>query len=207
MRTEEQLPLFPLEVVLFPDSSLPLHIFEERYKLLINKCVTEESEFGINCTTDGKVATVGCSAGVTKVVRRFGDGRMDVIVQGRRRYLLDHYDTARALYLVGYVRFFEQTDESPDLDLARETIRLYNAVIGLAYKSSTYPISIEKIPDHVSFVIAQKSGLQLLQRQHLLELSSENERLTMLQTHLRDLLPKLQEAQEIERVIRGNGYL
>lgn len=207
MKSVELLPLFPLEVVLFPDSSLPLHIFEERYKLLINKCVREESEFGINCIAEGRVTPVGCSARVTNIVRRFDDGRMDVEVRGRRRFVLERYDSAKAVYLVGYVRFIEHTEEAMDTDLARETIRLYNEVIDMAYKSPTFWVSVEKIPDRVSFVLAQKSGLHLSQRQHLLELSSENERLTMLHLHLHELLPKLKEAENIQCVIRSDGYL
>lgn len=207
MKSVELLPLFPLEAVLFPDSSLPLHIFEERYKLLVNECVREESEFGINCIAQSRIAAVGCSARVTNIVRRFDDGCMDVIIRGRRRFVLDRYEPARARYLVGYVRFFDHTDESMDADLARETILLYNAVVDLAYKSPTYRVSVEKIPERVSFVLAQKSGLQLPQRQHLLELSSENERLTMLHRHLHELLPNLKEAEDIQRVIRCDGYL
>ena len=86
--SEQLLPLFPLQVVLFPHSLLPLHIFEDRYKLLIRECVTEKTEFGINLVQDGTLADVGCTAVVTTIVRRYDDGKMDIVVQGRQRYLL-----------------------------------------------------------------------------------------------------------------------
>src|SRR5512143_3394490 len=84
----EILPLFHLNVVLFPQSQLSLHIFEERYKTLISECITYDSVFGINLIHEQQIRSIGCTASVKEVTKRYDDGRMDIIVEGRRRYTL-----------------------------------------------------------------------------------------------------------------------
>ena len=71
------LPLFPLQVVLFPNSVLPLHIFEDRYKQLINECMAEKQEFGISLVQDNQVAKLGCTAIITQIMKKYDDERMD----------------------------------------------------------------------------------------------------------------------------------
>ena len=87
----EILPLFPLNVVLFPQSQLHLHIFEERYKTLISECITYDSAFGINLVHEHEVRTVGCTAMVREVVKRYDDGKLDIIVEGHRRLHLHNF--------------------------------------------------------------------------------------------------------------------
>ena len=79
------LPLFPLKVVLFPRTELPLHIFEERYKEMIGECVAEGTEFGIVLVLEQGLASTGCTAAIVDVIRKFPDGRMDILVRGQRR--------------------------------------------------------------------------------------------------------------------------
>ena len=87
------LPLFPLDVVLLPQESLPLHIFEERYKEMITECLeaqargAAEEEFGIVFAKDEKMETVGCSAHILEVTQRYEDGRLDIITLGKRKPL------------------------------------------------------------------------------------------------------------------------
>ena len=202
-----ELPLFPLPVVLFPDSALPLHIFEERYKILIGECVDGRREFGINLVQDGKVSRVGCTAVVKEVRKRYPDGRKDIVVVGRRRYTLGEIDSGRAPYFVGAVEFFGSVVDTVDRTLACETIQLYNALIEIVYKDQEHQQSFDQISTEPSFVLAQKAGMDVLQRQHLLELVSENDRLKVLRDYLTDIIPKLETMDEVNRVIRSDGYL
>src|SRR5947209_19237850 len=80
------LPLFPLELVLFPGMALPLHIFEPRYKEMIGECLEHDSAFGIVRAVEDGVAHVGCSAEVVTVVKRYDDGRLDIVTRGLRRF-------------------------------------------------------------------------------------------------------------------------
>ena len=205
--SQELLPLFPLQLVLFPGSSLPLHIFEERYKILINKCIEETKEFGINLFHHNEFQKVGCTAVVTSVTQRYDDGRMDIIVLGRRRYTLLRYDVGRAPYMVGQVQFFVAMPERINKKLAEATVRLYNELVERVYKQQVPQIRIESYEPGLSFVLAQKAGMDLLQRQRLLESTSENERLKMLSSYLSGVIPKLERLGEIERIIQSDGYL
>src|SRR5262249_605876 len=80
------LPLFPLEVVLFPRTVLPLHIFEDRYKEMIGDVLREESEFGVVLARENGIVNLGCTAVVSEVIERHPDGRLDILTTGRRRF-------------------------------------------------------------------------------------------------------------------------
>jgi len=204
---ETWLPLFPLNVVLFPRSALPLHIFEERYKVLINECVERGTPFGVALSRNEGIAEVGCSAVVSSVTRRYEDGRMDVIVGGERRYRMLRYESGRAPYLLGEVEYFGQADETVNADLAASTIDLFNALLVMAYKENCTPLGRDRCESGLSFVIAQKSGLDLSRRQELLEIPGENERLRLLNSYLTDLLPRLTRQEELQRIIKNDGYI
>jgi len=79
----ERIPLFPLNVVLLPGASLPLHIFEPRYKEMVKDCLEEKSEFGMLLALPKGVAKVGCTAEILEVVKSYNDGRMDIVTVGR----------------------------------------------------------------------------------------------------------------------------
>ncbi len=201
------LPLFPLNVVLFPRSALPLHIFEERYKVLINECVERGTRFGIALARDEGMADVGCSAGVSSVTRRYDDGRMDIVVGGENRYRLLRYEAGRAPYLLGEVEYLNEPVEDVNRDLALATVELFNALLVLAYRGSVAPGGLDRIEAGLSFIIAQKAGLDLSRRQELLEMPGENERLKMLNEYLTDLLPRLKRAEDVKRIIKNDGYI
>jgi ATP-dependent Lon protease len=203
----ERLPLFPLQLVLFPGSALPLHIFEDRYKRLINECIASQGEFGISLVQEGGLMTVGCTAAVVAVVHTYEDGRMDIIVEGRRRYRVERVESDAAAYAVGYVRFLETSAETVDPSLTAETITLYNELVARVYRGSVPQINVQASAGDLSFRLAPKAGMDLLERQKLLETPSESDRLKLLRDHLVAVLPKLDQIEEIERVVRTDGYL
>src|SRR4051812_6665768 len=84
----DRLPLFPLGLVLLPEEVVPLHIFEERYKLMIGECLDDGTEFGILWMADDGLREVGCTARVTKLIERMEDGRMNILVQGAEPFRL-----------------------------------------------------------------------------------------------------------------------
>ena len=92
------IPLFPLEVVLFPGQPLPLHIFEERYKVMIRECLAakEQREFGVVLAKPNGIAQVGCTAEVVELVRSYADGRMDIVSAGRRRFEVLFVDQSKS---------------------------------------------------------------------------------------------------------------
>ncbi len=115
MPNEMEIPLFPLRSVLCPGVALPLHIFEERYRLMVNRCIDHGQPFGVVLLRDGR--EVGplrgqvAAVGTTAVIRRAGtypDGRLDIMTVGQQRFRLDEVDNVSQPYLVGQVSLLEE---------------------------------------------------------------------------------------------------
>jgi Lon protease-like protein len=195
------LPLFPLPVVLFPRAPLPLHIFEERYRLMVGAAVRDHSEFGVVLIDDGKVSTAGCTAIVENVVKRYQDGRFDVTTTGRRRYRTLSLNQSKP-YLQAAVEFFDDQDDSPPDAIQLERVaRLGRRVCDILH--SDWPdLEGETQP---SFVIANHLPLDLDFKQQLLVKRSENERLEALADTIDELAQRLARIRDTQRVARTNG--
>ncbi len=109
------IPLFPLRSVLCPGVALPLHIFEERYRLMIGRCIDRDEPFGVVLLKDGgEVGPIDgtiAAVGTTAAIRRAGsypDGRMDILTVGQQRFRLEHIDATSEPYLVGRVRYLDE---------------------------------------------------------------------------------------------------
>ena len=98
------LKLFPLSLVSFPTKIVPLHIFEERYKNLISDCAKDKSEFGIIYQNNNALAEFGCSMKILKIVKKYSDGRMDIITKGRNIFKLNSQLLEGELF-IGDVKF------------------------------------------------------------------------------------------------------
>ncbi len=212
MSETTRIPLFPLSVVLFPQSQIPLQIFEERYKKLISDCVANGTTFGINFIEENKLHSIGCTARVAEVTKRYPDGKMDIVTEGIKRYQIVTVDDpgTQDELLHANVTYLEDKPEDRDVTLANETIKLFNDLCEIAYRGTidtldtTIWSSIEKYP---SFIIAQKSGLEPDQRQALLGITSENERLSIINNFLSQLLPRVRELEKINDLVRNDGYI
>ncbi|HYM12245.1 MAG TPA: LON peptidase substrate-binding domain-containing protein [Bryobacterales bacterium] len=202
MPAELLLPLFPLEVVLLPSATLPLHIFETRYKLMIGEAIQNHSEFGIVLAKDSSLVNVGCTATVEKVIRRYDDGRMDIVTAGRRRFEILFLDEQKP-YLQAAVHFFEDDpDTAPAPPAAQRLAELYENV--LRFLSQTGAPAPEA--GVTTFQAGGCLPLDLEVKQRLLTSRSEAERVTILNEYLEKLLPRLKLAQRAERSARGNGH-
>jgi Lon protease-like protein len=197
------LPLFPLQVVLFPRTVLPLHIFEERYKEMINQCVADKSEFGVVQAGEKGILNTGCSATVERVLKQYSDGRMDVFTVGRRRFEIVLLNDEKA-FLRGAVQFFDDDDEemsSPEL--RSRVLTCYNALRKLD-EGKELPDLNDEDPQ-LSFQVAQ--GLQDLElRQLLLASKSENDRLRQIGDFLPSYLTKQGYLEHMRDVAPRNGH-
>src|SRR5438045_1104634 len=110
-----ELPLFPLHSVLCPGVAMPLHIFEERYRLMIGRCIERREPFGVVLIRDGresgvltnKIAGVGTTA-VIRQAGRYPDGRLDIVTVGGKRFRIKSVDATREPYLVGDVTWLAE---------------------------------------------------------------------------------------------------
>jgi Lon protease-like protein len=200
--------IFPLNIVLFPESAYPLHIFEDRYKLLINKCDKEKIEFGVNYINNQGISHVGCTAIVSDIIQLYPDGRMDVLIAGIERYKILHFSDGKTPYYTAEVVFFADEKEIPDDSALDNCIEIFNQI---ADNINTVKIDKIKINDlktnNPSYFIAQKSGMTPEQRQKLLEIRSENARINILINHLQRLLPIVRDAETVTKIIKNDGYL
>ncbi|MFA6469228.1 MAG: LON peptidase substrate-binding domain-containing protein [Bacteroidota bacterium] len=203
----EILPLFPLNVVLFPQSQLHLHIFEERYRTLISECISYDSVFGINLIHEQEIRTVGCTAAVKEVVKRYDDGRMDIVVEGRRRYELLNFVEAPHPYYSGRISWLEDIAEDVSEDFRTRAVALYNEFVSIVFTGIVPKVGLEDIRKSRGFYLVQKSGMDLIQRQVFLALTSENKRLTFLIQHLESLLPLLASRKTVEELAKNDGYV
>lgn len=212
MDEEAEIPLFPLNVVLFPFSKLPLYIFEERYKKMINECIDSESVFGINLFADRKLYLIGCSASVDKVVNRLETGEMNIITKGLNRYKVNHYELSPEGYYVGKIEFI--TDENSNFDKAKmeKSVIIYNELVQLVYKGNIQKINLSDLKWHdgkrsVAFSMAEKSGLNLHERQTLLEIDNEDKRLEYMLKYFERVVPKIKESDRVSNLIKNDGYI
>jgi Lon protease-like protein len=197
--------LFPLGLVLVPGEIVPLHIFEERYKLLVNERRDGQEEFGIVLSEDEGVREIGCTAAVIEVLEELDDGRLNILVEGRRRFrLLDvvQPDDPEAEYLRGAVEYVEDEVEEAPEPLQRRALEVFRRMLVLMEVETPRPPGGEG-PLSFRIVAAVDFGTAL--KQELLESVSEEGRLETLTTVMETLIPRLELRQQREEAIRGNG--
>lgn len=201
------LGLFPLNLVLFPLVRVPLHIYEPRYKTLVRECYSKGTEFGINLVDDGHMHSVGCAARVVDMPKEYPDGRFDVIVEGTFRYKLVEVSNEDKPFAVGEIEVLQDVDISASEALLNQCLEKYNTIVDLVYGSKIQSLIREETGQSPSFTMAPKSGLDSDQKQRLLESNSENERLEILHDHLTELLPAIVKAENVQRVVKNDGYI
>jgi Lon protease-like protein len=209
---ENLLPLFPLEIVLFPEEPLPLHIFEDRYKTMIGECLEAkaagkgQSEFGVLLLKGQAVSSVGCTGRIVNLTRQYDDGRMDILTVGRRRFELLRTNE-EAPYLRGAVDYFE--DEGPDApsdETALVAIDRFREAMRKLRHAADMPILIPPPYRYLSYRIAAGLPLDLEFKQRLLTLRNELERLALVQRAMEMLLSQLDRVQESQKRAGGNGH-
>jgi Lon protease-like protein len=200
--------LFPLNLVLFPESIYPFHIFEDRYKNLINDCIANGTKFGIIFTNGSILAEYGCTAKVYEIFNNYPDGKIDLSVIGIDRFKLLSYEESDRLYLQGEIELISDEQESINDELLGECIDLYNFVTNKIPVFRVHQATKEDFVGRIaSYYFAQKVGLIGKQKQGLLEMTNENDRLEYLKEHLERIKPSVSKAIEIEKIVRNDGYL
>ena len=197
------LPIFPLELVLFPDTPLPLHIFEPRYKEMIGECLARKELFGVVRAVEKGLTEVGCTAEILDVTKRYEDGRLDILTEGRRRFEIEHIDQDRA-FLRAAVQFF---DDAPGAAAPAEIARaaeLQKELMALA--GAEEPANVETDHPQLSFQLAAALPLDLDFKQTLLGMRSEPERLQSVIEYYQTLLPRMRRAVKARKTAGGNGH-
>lgn len=200
---EGWLPLFPLQVVLFPGGPLPLHIFEERYKEMMQEIIRDREEFGVLMASEKGIVNIGCTATVDSVLRRYPDGRLDLLTRGRRRFEIQRLNDERT-FLRGQVEFFDDDpDGGAESGLRNSAIEVYNELQKLA---SNDPLEPAYVADpQLSFRLAQVVN-DLAFRQVLLVSRSEADRIKRLAEFFPGHLIRERHALHVKQVAPRNGH-
>jgi Lon protease-like protein len=196
------LPLFPLQVVLFPGALLPLHIFEDRYKEMVGEAIQEQSEFGVLLATDQGLASIGCTAVVEKVLQRYPDGRLDILTRGRRRFELLLVNEERT-FLRGSVEFLSEEQGPTDSEDCMKAITGYNYCRELSSETPLSP-GAEENPA-LSFLLAEPVT-DLGFRQGILAAHSEAERIKQLAEFFPKYLARELHVQKVKTAAPRNGH-
>lgn len=201
------LPLFPLDIVLFPKMVLPLHIFEERYKEMIGDCLRSKAPFGVLYTHDGTTARVGCRAGILKVLKKYDDGRMDLLAQGGDRFEILHFDTS-ASYLRGWSEAFADRDgaQPPDRKAVQQLLELFRETARILKRSEAEKVVVSPGYQGLSFQIAAGFALPKTIKQRVLEGRSETERVAILIAYFNENLPRLRRTSVVAKRAGSNGH-
>ncbi len=196
------LPFFPLKLVAYPGEILNLHIFEERYRQLINECLEEEKTFGIPTYLDERLPGCGTEMKVTALHERHPDGSMDISTEGIRVFRIDTFDNPLTgkLYAGGEITILPE-----ETDLIRPLPQLAE-LLDTLYGLLTTPVKYDVEQKPFSFQIAHKVGLSLTDEYELLTLRRESARQQFLIQHLQKVIPVVAEMEQTKNRIRMNGH-
>jgi ATP-dependent Lon protease len=216
-----EIPLFPLpNLVLFPQVAVPLHIFEERYKLMINRCIDLDEVFGLvllqedaEQESESTIHRVGVTARVVQV-DRLEDGRMNILCAGETRFRIEEF-TGRTPYWTGIVAFLQDAPEKQDAlqNAFDEVSDLYQRAMELTSRLKEAEIPQVDLPDSalgLSYMVSYVLDLSPARKQELLETTSTILRLNALAVDLEKIVSDLQEQiarSGLARKAKTNGDL
>jgi Lon protease-like protein len=196
------LPLFPLDLVLFPGAPLPLHIFEPRYKELIAECIAQKTTFGMIRARENALAEVGCSAVILDVNKTYEDGRLDINTEGGQRFAVRQLNQERA-FLRGEVVFFEDEPSQVTKSETDTVIQLHQQLFEVLGQH----VEVEKSYASLSFQLAHELPVDLDFKQSILEMKSEAERVETLIDYYRTTIPKVEKTMRARDKASGNGHV
>jgi len=215
-----EIALFPLpNLILFPNIVVPLHIFEERYKLMINGCIDRKEVFGLVLLRSGAeeesedtIHRVGVSTRITEV-ERLDDGRMNILCEGETRFRIYRF-TQQTPFWKGSVQLFEEDPVHQSVEsLYKRVADLYRKVAELGTKLSRSPqteLVLPESPTDLSYMVAYVLDIDSEEKQKMLEMTSTAERLQVLVAHLNESIRKMEQQLSYNEVVtkaRGNGDL
>ncbi|HEY2381878.1 MAG TPA: LON peptidase substrate-binding domain-containing protein [Terriglobia bacterium] len=214
-----EIALFPLpNLVLFPNIVVPLHIFEERYKSMINGCIDRDEAFGLvlfragaEAENEQSIHRVGVSARVVEV-ERLQEGRLNILCEGESRFRI-HRFTQQVPFWKGAVDFFDDDQIRSTESLYDQVAELYRGVAALSAKlsgSEAAELALPESATDLSFMVSYVLDIESEEKQKLLEMTSTAERLRMLIAYLTETLQKLEQHQtrkDATEKVRGNGDL
>jgi Lon protease-like protein len=194
-------PLFPLGIVALPGEMIPLHIFEERFKTMMNECLRDEKEFGIVWLSDDGLRETGCSCSIERVLERMDDGRMNLLTRGSRPFRVLERQSELA-YPAGVIEFLEDRTEELDDELAQAA---HDAYADLVRRATDNDPDASAVAGMDAYAMAATVDFGPDAKQGLLDLRSENARLRLVTRLFHAAAKRLDLIDRAEERARSNG--
>ena len=200
-RVAQDFPLFPLGIVALPGELIPLYIFEERYKTMMNDCLRDEREFGIVWLSDDGLREVGCAVRIEKVLERMEDGRLNLLARGTRPFRVLERQSHLA-YPAGVIEFVEDRRDVIDTELVRAA---HEAYADLVKRATDRDPDQQELAEMGAYAMAATVEFGLDAKQGLLDLRSENARLRLVTRLFRAAIKRLEFVDRAQERARSNG--
>jgi Lon protease-like protein len=197
------LPLFPLDLVLLPGTPLPLHIFEPRYREMISECLDRSQHFGVLRGKEQELAEIGCTAEILTVTKKYEDGRMDIVTEGRVRFEVLQLNQERS-FLQGEVIYLRDELGAASREEIAQALKLHGEIMTLAGAQPERSSEVDE--GQLSFHLAGSLPLDLDFKQSLLGMKSETERLRAIISFFENILPTMRRTVHVRRKAGGNGH-
>jgi Lon protease-like protein len=198
------IPIFPLEIVVYPGEQLNLHIFEERYKQLINECYAEKKSFGIPSVINKRIGELGTLVKITEIAEVYEDGRMDIRTQGVSVFrILEVVQSIPNKLYSGAIVNYPGNEEYLQMNMMRRVIAGIRELHRLLKITKDFKKSDEELS---SYDVAHHAGLTIEEEYELLGLLREDQRLEYLKRHLNKILPTIAGIESIKDKIKFNGH-
>lgn len=199
------IPVFPLGIVVFPGENVNLHIFEPRYKQLINECFSEDKPFGIPTVIDNNLSEMGTLVRITEVVKVYDNGEMDIKTRGLRVFrVLEMIRSVPDKLFSGAIVNYPDNIEGPGKkELMNKIVQAVRELHRLLNIDKDFQKADEEL---ASYDIAHHAGLSLEQEYELLGLLREEQRQEYLKRHLSKVLPVIAEMEALKEKVKLNGH-
>jgi len=198
---ERDFPLFPLGLVALPAEFVPLHIFEERYRTMVDVCLEEEREFGIVWAQEDGLQPVGCAMEIAQVLERMEDGRINIVTRGTRVFrLVAQQDDLP--YPAGTVEFLDDEEEGPDETAGDAARKAYSELV---QEATDKEMDEDELDAMTAYDMAATVDFGLEAKQELLDLRSENARLAFVARLFRAATRRLDFIERAQARARSNG--
>jgi Lon protease-like protein len=199
------IPIFPLDLVLLPGVPLPLHIFEPRYREMVDECWSAKKPFGVvRAKSEEGIAEIGCTAEIVEIETRHQDGRMDIVTVGRQPFEILEVKHDRSFLQAEVVLLEDEKDEEsePSTEDRERALGLFEEVLDAVGSE----VEIDQTADALSFQMAGMLPIDLDFKQALLGVRSEAERLSGLLDFFEAILPRLKKVARRREKAGGNGH-
>ena len=198
------IPIFPLNIVVFPGEKLNMHIFEARYKQLINDCVEQKKAFGIVSATDGKLREFGTLINVEEISKRYDDGKLDIKTKATKVFfVLEIIKELPDKFYGGAIVNYPNNLEHINAKLMSKILKDVRHLHKLLNVTKDFKKTDETL---CSYDIAHHVGLSVNEEYEMLELLHENQRLEYIRRHIAKTIEVVTGVENLKDKIKLNGH-